>query len=55
MAYKEILEVKYWLSLLKGSEYLESDPFQDAHEKADVLSKIMFSILKTTRIKTDYC
>ncbi len=51
IAYKESLEVKYWLSLLKDSEYLESDLFQDAHDKADELSKIMFSILKTTRIK----
>jgi len=51
IAYKESLEVKYWLSLLKDSEYLEIDTFQNAFEKADELSKIMFSILKTTRIK----
>ena len=51
IAYKESLEVKYWLSLLKDSEYLELEAFQNAFEKADELSKIMFSILKTTRIK----
>ncbi len=51
IAYKESLEVKYWLSLLKDSDYLEFDVFQNAFEKADELSKIMFSILKTTRIK----
>lgn len=51
IAYKESLEVKYWLSLLKDSEYLEFDTFKIAFEKADELSKIMFSILKTTRIK----
>ncbi len=51
IAYKESLEVRYWLSLLKDSEYLEIDTFQNAFEKADELSKIMFSILKTTRIK----
>ncbi|CAM4330983.1 four helix bundle protein [Gillisia hiemivivida] len=51
IAYKESLEVKYWLLLLKDSEYLELDIFKNAFEKADELSKIMFSILKTTRIK----
>ena len=51
IAYKESLEVKYWLSLLKDSEYLEVDTFQNSYEKADELSKIMFSILKTTRIE----
>jgi len=51
IAYKESLEVKYWLSLLKDSEYLQLDTFQNVFEKADELSKIMFSILKTTRIK----
>jgi len=51
IAYKESLEVKYWLSLLKDSDYLEFDAFKNAFGKADELSKIMFSILKTTRIK----
>ncbi len=51
ITYKESLEVKYWLSLLKDSKYLELDAFQNAFEKVDELSKIMFSILKTTRIK----
>ena len=32
-------------------DYLELEAFQNAFEKADELSKIMFSILKTTRIK----
>tara|TARA_R100000935_G_scaffold5036_1_gene11662 strand:- start:8 stop:367 length:360 start_codon:yes stop_codon:yes gene_type:complete len=51
ISYKESLEVKYWLSLLKDSEYLQLDTFQNEFEKSDELSKIMFSILKTTRIK----
>jgi len=51
IAYKESLEGKYWLSLLQDSENLEVDTFQNSYEKANELSKIMFSNLKTTRIK----
>lgn len=51
LAYKESLEVKYWLSLLKDSEYILDDRAMSLIAKADELSKIMFSILKTTRIK----
>ena len=51
IAYKECLESKYWLSLLKDSGDLNIDNFNSLFEKADELSKILFSILKTTRIK----
>ena len=51
IAYKESLEVKYWLSLLKDSEYIKIEKANKLIERADELSKIMFSILKTTRIK----
>jgi four helix bundle protein len=50
IAYKESLETKYWLSLLKDSDYLDSVKANSLIENADELSKIMFSILKTTRI-----
>lgn len=50
IAYKESLEVKYWLSLLQDSDYLDEAKFQNLHDKADELSRILFSILKTTRI-----
>lgn len=43
VAYKESLETKYWLRLLKDSGYISSI-------EADELSKIMFAILKTTRM-----
>lgn len=49
IAYKESLEVKYWLSLLKDSEYMPKSTATDLIAKADELSKIMFSILKTTK------
>ena len=49
IAYKESLEVKYWLSLLKDSEYISKGKATALISKADELSKIMFSILKTTK------
>jgi four helix bundle protein len=49
IAYKESLEVKYWLALLKDSEYLTKDNANKLIAQADELSKIMFSILKTTK------
>ncbi|MEO1561789.1 MAG: four helix bundle protein, partial [Cyanobacteria bacterium J06632_19] len=51
IAYKESLETKYWLSLLRDSDYVEAEEANTLIDKADELSKIMFSILKTTRIK----
>ncbi|WP_222983102.1 four helix bundle protein [Flagellimonas meishanensis] len=50
IAYKESLEVKYWLSLMEDSGYIDQTDAQKLLTKADELSKIMFSILKTTRI-----
>lgn len=50
IAYKECLETKYWLSLLKDTNFIEESVFQSIFEDADELGKILFSILKTTRI-----
>jgi four helix bundle protein len=50
IAYKECLETKYWLSLLKDSGDLDQKIFKDLFAKADEIAKILFSILKTTRI-----
>ncbi|MEX0291520.1 MAG: four helix bundle protein [Flavobacteriaceae bacterium] len=51
IAYKESLEVKYWLKLLRDTEYLSVRDAESLINEADELSKIMFAILKTTRIK----
>ncbi|CAM1373371.1 four helix bundle protein [Tenacibaculum xiamenense] len=51
IAYKECLETKYWLSLLKDSNDLELSKFERLFYEADEIGKILFSILKTTRIK----
>lgn len=50
IAYKECLETKYWLSLLKDTEYIDSKSFESIHNDADEISKILYSILKKTRI-----
>ncbi|RYC50621.1 four helix bundle protein [Flagellimonas olearia] len=49
IAYKESLEVKYWLSLLKDADYVTKTNANTLIAQADELSKIMFSILKTTK------
>ncbi|GAB6123956.1 four helix bundle protein [Dysgonomonas termitidis] len=51
IAYKEVLETKYWLSLLKDTNYLEIDAFTEIYKDVDEIARILFSILKTTRIK----
>tara|TARA_R110000868_G_C10444873_1_gene725741 strand:- start:74 stop:433 length:360 start_codon:yes stop_codon:yes gene_type:complete len=53
IAYKESLETKYWLNLLKDSKYIDSEKANILIIDADELSKIMFSILKTTRINSN--
>jgi four helix bundle protein len=49
IAYKECLETKYWLSLLKDSGYLNENVHAEMFADADELGKILFSIVKTTR------
>lgn len=50
IAYKETLETKYWLCLLKDTGYIDIKSFDSIHQDADELAKILFSILKTTKI-----
>ena len=52
IAYKESLETKYWLSLLKETEFITESARSSLHKDADELSKILFSILRTTRLKS---
>ena len=50
IAYKECLEVKYWLSLLKDTGYLDERAFLSMHQDADELAMMTYAILKKTRI-----
>ena len=49
ITYKDCLETKYWLDLLKDSDDLKIKEFNILFEKADEIDRILFSILKTTR------
>lgn len=50
LSYKESLETKYWLSLLKDTGYIDEKVFESMYIDADELSKMLFSTIKSTRI-----
>jgi four helix bundle protein len=50
IAYKEFLETKYWLSLLEDTDYVSEKSFESMHVDTDEIGKILFSVLKKTRI-----
>ncbi len=50
IAYKECLETKYWISLLKDTGYIEEKTYLSIFNDADELGRLLFAILKTTRI-----
>ena len=52
IAYKESLETKYWLALMKETKLIDLKIYESFFGEADELSKILFSILKTTRLKS---
>ena len=49
IAYKESLETKYWLSLLKDTGYISEKAFNSIHDDADEISKMLFTIIKNTQ------
>ena len=48
IAYKEALETKYWLDLLKDSRFLESKGYDELYQEADEISRMLFAVLKNT-------
>ena len=48
IAYKEALETKYWLDLLKDGGYLESKGYDELYQEADEISRMLFAVLKST-------
>ena len=50
ITYKACLETKYWISLLKDPKYIDLKYFNSIYQDADELAKILFAILKTTRM-----
>ena len=50
IAYKEARETHYWLRLLHSTGYIDKTEFESLLWDCDELCKLLFSILKTTRI-----
>lgn len=50
IAYKESLETKYWLNLLHDTDFINTKSFKSIYDDVDELCRILFSILKATRI-----
>lgn len=50
IAYKECLETKYWLNLLRDTDYINEKMFESMFNDAEEIAKILFSIIKKTRI-----
>ncbi len=50
IAYKESLETNFSLRLFEATDYIQPEEFQDIFGRADELSRIMYSILKKTRM-----
>lgn len=51
IAYKECLETKYWLSLLKDTGYISQRAFESIHEDAEEISKMLWHIVKNSNKK----
>ena len=49
LAQKEISEAIYWLELLKETEYLTFKQFENIHNDAIEIIKLITAILKTTK------
>ncbi len=49
ISYKETRETKYWLRLLRETDYIDEGRFQELYEEADQLAKMLFKIIKNTR------
>jgi four helix bundle protein len=49
IAYNECIEIKYWLSLLKDTDFIEEKVYQSMFVDADELGQLLFAILKTTK------
>jgi four helix bundle protein len=50
IAYKECLETQFWLELLNEVELFNDAQQQALYNSADELGRILYAILKTTRI-----
>ena len=49
VALKEANETKYWLSLLKDTDYMEEKQFESMHKDCDELIALLVSIVKSMK------
>lgn len=52
IAYKEARESKYWIKLLRDTQYLTNPQASSLLSDADELCRILYSAIKTSRPKT---
>jgi four helix bundle protein len=51
IAYKEARETSYWLRLLEATDFIEKRLFESLETDCEELCKLLFAIIRTTRIK----
>lgn len=49
ISYKECQESKYWLRLLKDTDFITIQEFKPLFAKCDELAKMLFSIIKSSK------
>ncbi len=49
IAYKEARETRYWIKLLKATDYIDQKTFDSLYNDCDELCKLLASILKSSR------
>jgi four helix bundle protein len=54
IAQKEINETMYWLELLKATDYLTTEQFEDINAYAIEIIKIITTITKTTKLNINH-
>jgi len=50
ISYKESIETKFWINLLKDSKFIEVEKFNELYQDIEEICKILFAILKKTRL-----
>jgi len=49
ISYKEIRETKYWLRLLKETEFISKKQFESLHNDAEEIAKMLFKIIQNSK------
>lgn len=49
ISYKEARETKYWLRLLKDTDYIDKEQFDRLNNQIDAILKILFKIIENSK------